>query len=232
MVLFLAGRAQSADSAAVERAERSENFEPAALAMAPSAGELYRRLDGLRTRVAEEEPAVAKQLGQARRQPRVGFGMKDVRDVRQFLGLLLDGPDDARMGMPEAGHRQPAEEIEVTVAFGVVEIRAISPHKSEWKASIGIGQALVRESDDFRVFHRADLLFDFPASRPRQNSENENVSACVYHGLRRHVSAAMLIIVRSRLRSPLSDATRRRTVFPLGAIARQNKRRNRGLRAH
>src|SRR5713101_7259451 len=92
--------------------------------------------------------------------------MKDVRDVRQFLGLLLDGPDDARMRMPEAGHRQPAEEIEVTVAFGVVEIRAISPHKREWKASIGIGQALVRESDDFRVIHRADLLFDFLASRP------------------------------------------------------------------
>src|SRR5579864_1746111 len=55
MVLFLAGRAQSADSAAVEGAERGENFEPAALAMAPSARELNRRLDGLRTRVAEEE---------------------------------------------------------------------------------------------------------------------------------------------------------------------------------
>jgi hypothetical protein len=49
----------------------------------------------------------------------------------------------------------------------------------------------VRESDDFRVIHRADLLFDFLASRPRQNSENENASACVYHGLRCHVSAAM-----------------------------------------
>src|SRR6266436_2004290 len=165
MVLFLAGRAQSADSAAVERAERSENFEPAALAMAPSAGELYRRLDGLRARVAEEESAVAKQLGQARRQPRVGFGMKDVRDVRQFLGLLLDGPDDARMRMAEARHRQPAEEIEVTVAVGVVEICAFAPHKCEWKTSIGIGQAFVRESNDFRVIHPAYLLYDFPASR-------------------------------------------------------------------
>ncbi len=133
--------------------------------------------------------------------------MKDVRDVRQFLGLLLDGPDDARMRMPEARHRKPAEEIKVTVAFRVVEIRAISPHKSEWKASIGIGQAFVRESDDFRVIHRADLLFDFPASRPRQNSENENVSACVYHGLRCHVSAAMRIIVRSPFRSRFSAAT-------------------------
>ncbi len=88
MIFLLAGGAERAERAAVERSQRRDDLEAPAVAMTPSARELDRRFVRFGAGIAEEHAPVAKQTAQSRGQPRHRFGMEHVGDVRQLFGLL------------------------------------------------------------------------------------------------------------------------------------------------
>ncbi len=60
--------------------------------------------------------------------------------------------------MAQAGDRESAEEIEVAVAVGVVEISALAAVERDRKASVDIDQVLVGQLEDFRIIHRYAIL--------------------------------------------------------------------------
>src|SRR6185437_4680212 len=155
VVFFLAGRAQRAEGAAVERTERGNDLEAAGAAVvAPAPRQLKRGLVGFRARVAKEQPPVAKMPAQPRGQPRHRFGVKDVGDVSELFGLLLDRAHDARMAVAERRHGEAAEKIQIAVAIGVIEISAGAAHEGERHAAVSVDEILMGEVDDFSVVHR------------------------------------------------------------------------------
>ena len=64
-------------------------------------------------------------LGQAHR----GLGVEEVADVHQPPDLLAHGLDDARVAVAEVRHRDAAQEVEVLVALGVPQARALAAHE-------------------------------------------------------------------------------------------------------
>src|SRR5271154_6573991 len=57
------------------------------------------------------------------------------------------------MAMAEAGDCEPAEEIQVTIAVGVVEIGTAPLHEGQWQAAVDVKLVFVRQFDDFSVGH-------------------------------------------------------------------------------
>src|SRR5271155_1691028 len=154
MIFFLAGGAQRGHRAAVERTEGRENLEAAlAVLVTPLARELYGSLVGFGSGVSQKHLAISETSGQALHQTRAGLGMKHVGDMGELLGLLLDRTHHTRMLMAEAGDCEPTEEIQVTIAFSIVEIRAFATDKRERKASINIDHVGVGGFDDFGAVH-------------------------------------------------------------------------------
>ena len=56
--------------------------------------------------------------------------------------------------MPEAGYREPAEKIEIAVAVGVIQVRAMPARERQRQASVHIDHVLMREFYDLGVVHR------------------------------------------------------------------------------
>ncbi len=55
--------------------------------------------------------------------------------------------------MAEAGDREPAEKIQVTIAVGVVEIGTAPLHEGQRQAAVDVHLVFVRQFDDFSVGH-------------------------------------------------------------------------------
>src|SRR5271166_114226 len=120
--------------------------------MAPSAYKFDRGFVGLGARVTEEDLA-AKAVAEALRQSSRRLGVKNIRDVGEFVGLILDGANDTRMTVTKAGNSETAEEIEIAVAIRIEEIRTLAAGKSDREASIDIHKMLVGEINYIGVGH-------------------------------------------------------------------------------
>src|SRR5208282_320 len=103
--------------------------------------------------------AVAEMIREPLDQSRGRLGVKEIRNVRELFGLLLDRAHDAGIAMAEAGDGEATEKIEVAVAVGVVEIRAVAARERERQASVHIDHVAMREFYDLGVVHRALPLF-------------------------------------------------------------------------
>src|SRR5260370_29443386 len=93
---------------------------------------------------------IREPLDQSRRR----LGVKDVGNVRELFRLLLDRAHDPRISVPEAGNRESAENIEIAVAVGVVQIRAMPARERQRQASVNIDHVPMREFYDLGVVHR------------------------------------------------------------------------------
>src|ERR1700689_5529064 len=94
---------------------------------------------------------IREPLDQARRR----LGVKNVGNVRELFRLLLDRAHYAGISMAEAGDREPAEEIQVAVAVGVVQVRAMPARERQRQASVNIDHVPMREFYYLGVVHRA-----------------------------------------------------------------------------
>src|ERR1700688_3565599 len=171
MVFLLAGRTQGAEGAAVERSERRHDLEAAGPAVVtPAPREFEGGLIGLRARVAETHAPIAERTAQARGQPRHRLGMKNVGDVSQLLGLLLDRAHHARVTVAERSYGEATEKIQVAGAVGVIQIGAGAADEGELHATVSVDEILMGDVDDFSVIHRCSSLdplravLDRPAS--------------------------------------------------------------------
>src|ERR1700722_2121018 len=82
------------------------------------------------------------------------LGVKHVGNVRELFRLFLDRAHDARISMAKTSYRKPAEKIEIAIAVGVIEIRAMPARKGQRQASVHIDHVLMREFYDLGVVHR------------------------------------------------------------------------------
>src|SRR5204862_7519284 len=87
--------------------------------------------------------------------PRGRLVVVDVRDVQQLRRLLADRGDDARMGVPEVVDREAGEEIDVGLAVGVPEARALAAHERDGKARVHADLCPVGRVDDLSVRHES-----------------------------------------------------------------------------
>ena len=119
---------KGAHRSAVEAVIRGDDLESPAgwiERAAVASCKFQRALDSLGTAVGEEHAAVgAEQLQQALGQPHAWFVDGEVGRVHEPRHLRRHGLDDGRMGMPERGGRDSADEIEVFAAVDVPHAHA------------------------------------------------------------------------------------------------------------
>ncbi len=127
LLLGLTGRGERRERAPVKRAVRGHDVVALgpAVRLAVPARELDRGLVGLGARVAEEHAAAAAEQA-IERGPQRGLliVVVQVRRVQQRARLRRDRGRDLGMGVAERGHREPGEEVEVGLVFGVVQAGA------------------------------------------------------------------------------------------------------------
>ena len=115
-----AGERHRPVGAAVERPEERDH----AVALGVPAGELQRRLDGLRPAVGEEH-LLRRRAGGDLRQPLRQVDLRAVVEVgaahvEQLARLILDGGDDFRVTVAGVGDRDAGGEVEEEVAVHVL----------------------------------------------------------------------------------------------------------------
>ncbi len=121
------GQADRAIAPAVERAEEGDDVRP----LRREPGELDRRLDDLGAGVAEVGPGPAagdrRDLGDPLARLGVDRQVEVARaEVEEVAGLLLDRPDDRRVGMAGRVHRDAGGEVEEEVAVDVLDRQAVA----------------------------------------------------------------------------------------------------------
>src|SRR5262249_44494402 len=125
-ILRLPGGRERAHRPAVEAAHGSDNI----LATSQQPGELERTLDRFGARIAQERALDAgwqrrHQLPQVRRSLVV---VKDLGAADQRAGLFADGRDDRGVGVAEVGRALAADTVDVLVALGIPQPRALAAH--------------------------------------------------------------------------------------------------------
>ena len=78
--------------------------------------------------------------------------------------------------MTEAGDREPAEKIEIAVAVGVVQVRAVPARERDRQASVHIDHVPMREFDYLGVVHRA-----LPAALRAVSRQRRHFRAALHH---------------------------------------------------
>src|SRR4051812_18120890 len=101
------------------------------------ARDLDRQLARFGTGIAEERGIGEGVVDEALRELFLPRDAEQVRSVPQPLGLLGDGGDDMRVAMAEAGHRDPAGEIEKFPTVGGVKIEAFAPFDGNIPPTVG-----------------------------------------------------------------------------------------------
>src|SRR5208282_6733777 len=86
-------------------------------------------------------------------EPRHRLAVKHIRYVSKFGRLLLDRAYDPRMRVAQRGDGEAAEEIQVTVAVGIVEVGALAAHECQRLTSVDVDLVAMRELDDLCVVH-------------------------------------------------------------------------------
>ena len=122
----------------------------AAVRLAVLAGDLDGGLVGLRAGVAEEDALEVADLAEFRRQLGLRGGQVQVGRVDQRRRLLLDGPDEARVAVAEAVDGDAGQEVQILLALGVVQPRALSAHKRHGQAGVGVHDVGVVQRLDLR----------------------------------------------------------------------------------
>ncbi len=145
---------------------RGAVIRPIARQHLPATGRLARELDGvlvgLGTAVGEEEDVdvAGRELGQLLAQPSARLVGHERIHVRELVGLGLDGIDHALVAVADVDAHQLRVEVEVALAVGRVEIRALSPINGNGIGG-GLGRPLIQ-----RVLARQ--LDDLVGRHPRQ----------------------------------------------------------------
>ena len=111
-----------------------------------------RQLDGafhrLGAAVGEEDAIQTRKLAQALGQSSLVFVVIEIRNVNDPGRLLPDGLHDARMSMPERVHAQPGHEVEILLAFEVVEENTFATLKAHGIAVVGGEKKALFKIDD------------------------------------------------------------------------------------
>src|SRR5699024_6086008 len=140
------GQCQGAHGAAVEGALEGED--PGPVAAAVPAGEFEGRLHGFGARIGQEHPrrlgcgAVGGHLGEPFGQADLDRGGEEIGDVPQGAQLRRDGPGQGGVGMPEAVHRDAAEQVEVALSVGVPYVHAFATHEDALRRAEGVHQRM------------------------------------------------------------------------------------------
>ncbi len=100
-----------------------------------------RQLDGafhrLGAAVREEGAIEARELAQALGQLSLVFVVIEIRNVNDPGRLLADGLHDARMSMAQRVHSEPGDEVEILLAFEVVEENTFAALKANGITVVG-----------------------------------------------------------------------------------------------
>ena len=134
LLLGLAGRGERGERPTVERPVRRDHVEALgpAVRLSVAAGELDRGLVRLGAGVGEEHTSDHRRGGRrGGRRPGLHRVVVEVRDVEQRAGLIGDRVGHDRVRVTERRHREPAQEVEVLVALGVVEARPLAAHERD-----------------------------------------------------------------------------------------------------
>jgi hypothetical protein len=115
----LAGDAQCAKRSPVESAlRRDDPLFPGG--PAPLACKFQRALDRLGARITEERKLSFSDPGKSIGQLDLGFGLVEIRDVDQDLGLFFDCFNDMRMTMTNARDCDPGDQVQMSLP-GIIE---------------------------------------------------------------------------------------------------------------
>src|SRR5205823_2639691 len=95
-----------------------------------------RRLDRLRTGVAEERAGAAEPLREARGERRHRLGPVEVRDVPEPFELVARGGERRRMAVAEADDGDAGDEVEVAAAGVVLEPDALAARERHAVAGV------------------------------------------------------------------------------------------------
>ena len=153
-VLLLPGQVEGAEGAAVEavgegdrlrgplRGVRIGGFRSLHLHLP---GELDGTLVRFGAAVAVEDAVGEARVDELAREGGAGFGVVQVADVAELVGLLGHRRDPVRVAVPEAVHRDARAEVEVLFALGVPHLapEAVREHRRVESAAVGVDHALV-----------------------------------------------------------------------------------------
>ena len=98
---------------------------------------LERRLDRLRTGVAEERLGATEAIGEPSRKCLRRLRAVQVGRVPETLELLACRGERSRMTVSERDHRDPASEVEILAAAGVPDPRPVAAHDREICSRVG-----------------------------------------------------------------------------------------------
>jgi hypothetical protein len=101
-----------------------------------AARHLERALDRLGPGVAEEHLAAERGRRKTLSQPHPGLGVEEVAHVHEAPRLLAHRANDRRVAVPELGHRDARQEVEVFVALGVPQPGALAPNELDRVAHV------------------------------------------------------------------------------------------------
>ena len=108
-------------------------------------GKLYGPFIRLRTAVTEKDLLCKGMLAQEGSQFNLGLNIIEIRNMDQFLCLVLNGLDHVGVAMPEEVRSEPRSEVQIVVPVDVLDGQARGALDDE-----GIGSG-VRVGHDFRI---------------------------------------------------------------------------------
>jgi hypothetical protein len=127
--------------------------------------------------IAEEHVVGKALLAQPRGEPVAVGRLEQVRHVPQPGGLLLQGGDQLRMAMAQRIDRDARGEVEITIAVGGDQPRALAAFEAEIdpgkdgeqmrRAAVGHGDHLRFESSQFESCQGARAFAHATASHPK-----------------------------------------------------------------
>ncbi|GBE57853.1 hypothetical protein BMS3Abin01_00779 [bacterium BMS3Abin01] len=139
LLLRLGGGGERSHGAAMEAAVKNDypDFPLAAQVTAPFTRQFYGALVSLGAAVGKEHLAAEAVLGDQLRQPGGGHRVIKVGHMAEHGRLLPDGPHHGGMAVPQIIDGQAGYEIQVGVAFFVIQVTALAPHENHRLPGVG-----------------------------------------------------------------------------------------------
>ena len=151
----VAGGVHRRQRPAVERAVETDDVDPLGLALGPVilARGLDRALDRLGPRVREEADVGEGVVGQQLRQLLLVGDPEDVGRVPEFLGLILHRLHQLGVIVPQRGHRDAGHAVEIGLAFGGIESRALASLERQRGACVDAHDVIAGNGGGGRLGH-------------------------------------------------------------------------------
>ena len=130
--------------------------------LAPLARELDARFDRFGARVAKVDAIGGTILDHIAGQQGLWRGVIQVRDMQQLVRLCLDGLYHPWMAVTQGIDRDPAQKVQVSLAFGVIDIHPLPAIKDKLWTVIGMYHVLFLEVNDLlRVHHYSPFCYPY-----------------------------------------------------------------------